>query len=433
MRILVIGSGGREHALVWKLAQSKMAEKIFCAPGNAGIAGQAESINIQAEDFGCLINFVKREKIDLTVVGSEAPLAGGIVDEFIRNKLKIFGPSKEAARLESSKVFSKEIMRKYKVPTANFEVFDNPSKARKYIDVIGTPCVIKADGLAAGKGVVVAYTREEALRAVQEMMEERVFGDAGRTVVIEECLQGEEASILVITDSEAVIPLATSQDHKRIFDNDLGPNTGGMGAYSPAPVVSAELMDEILKTIIYRMIDGLTEEGIRYKGVLYAGVMITENGPKALEFNVRFGDPETQVILPRLQSDLVRIMLAVSEDRLSEITSSEKIIWDPRASVCVVLASGGYPGEYSKGVDISGLDDVAKMQDVIAFHSGTRMSIMQEQPSCVQYITNGGRVLGITGLGSTIQDARNKAYEAVAKIRFRGMHYRKDIAARAIR
>jgi phosphoribosylamine--glycine ligase len=410
-----------------------MVEKIFCAPGNAGIAGQAESINMRPEDFGCLISFAKREKVDLTVVGPEAPLAAGIVNEFTKNKLKIFGPSKEAARLEASKVFAKEIMRKYRVPTAAFEVFDNPSKARRYIDLIGTPCVIKADGLAAGKGVVVANTREDALNAVQEMMEERIFGDAGKTVIIEECLRGEEASILVITDSEAVIPLATSQDHKRVFDNDLGPNTGGMGAYSPAPVVSAELMDEILKTVIYPMINGLTKEGIQYKGVLYAGVMITENGPKVLEFNVRFGDPETQVILPRLQSDLVRIMLAVSEDRLSEVTSSEKIAWDPRAGVCVVLASGGYPGEYSKEVDIYGLDDVAKMQDVIAFHAGTKMSIMQDQPSRVEYVTNGGRVLGITGIGNTIKDARDRAYSAVGKIHFRGMHCRKDIAARAIR
>ncbi len=432
MRILVVGSGGREHALVWKLAQSKLTEKIFCAPGNAGISGRAESINMKPEDSGCLINFAKREKIDLTVVGPEVPLAGGIVDEFARNKLKIFGPSKAAARLEASKVFAKEIMRKYKVPTADFEVFDSPSRARKYIDGIGVPCVIKADGLAAGKGVVVAHTREEAMLAVQQMMEERIFGDAGRTVIIEECLQGEEASILVITDSEAVIPLATSQDHKRVFDNDLGPNTGGMGAYSPAPVVSPKLMDEILKNVVYRTIEGLNEEGTPYRGVLYAGIMITDKGPKALEFNVRFGDPETQVILPRLQSDLVRIMLAVSEGRLKEITSSEKIAWDPRASVCVVLASGGYPGEYSKGVQISGLDAVAGMEDVIAFHAGTKMSVMPDRPSDVQYITNGGRVLGITGLGNTIKDARDKAYAAIEKIRFQGMHYRKDIAARAI-
>jgi phosphoribosylamine--glycine ligase len=433
MRILVIGSGGREHALVWKLAQSKLAEKIFCAPGNAGIAGQAENINMKPDDFGCLVSFAKREKIDLTVVGPEAPLAAGIVDEFTRNNLKIFGPSKEAARLEASKVFAKEIMRKYRVPTANFEVFDNLSKARKYIDAIGAPCVVKADGLAAGKGVVVAHTREEALNAVQQMMEERVFGDAGRTVIIEECLQGEEASILVITDSKAVIPLATSQDHKRVFDNDLGPNTGGMGAYSPAPVVGAELMEDILKRVVHRTIDGLIQEGIQYRGVLYAGIMITENGPKVLEFNVRFGDPETQVILPRLQSDLVRMMLAVSEGRLSEITFSEKISWDQRASVCVVFSSGGYPGEYSKGVEIGGLDAVAGMQDVIVFHAGTKMSVSQDQPSRARYITSGGRVLGLTGLGATIKDARNKAYEAAEKIRFQGMHYRKDIAARAIR
>ncbi len=426
MRILVIGSGGREHALVWKIAQSKLVKKIFCAPGNGGIAGLAECIDIQADDIFELVEFARKEKIDFTVVGPEVALSLGIVDEFSKYGLKIFGPNKQAAQLEASKVFSKTIMAKYNVPTAAFEIFDDSEEAKKYIEKIGAPCVVKADGLAAGKGVVVAKTVDEAKQAVNSMMQEKIFGESGNKVIVEECLQGQEASILAFTDSREVIPLVSSQDHKRIFDNDSGPNTGGMGAYSPAPVVTRPLLQEILEKIIYRTIDGLIKEGITYQGVLYAGVMLTKDGPKALEFNVRFGDPETQVILPRLKSDLLEVMMAVSNRALSKVIKSGGLKWDNRACACVVCSSAGYPGEYQKGKEISGLAEAAKIKDAVVFHAGTRIS----QGKC---LTSGGRVLGVTGLGRTIKDAVNKAYQAVEKINFEGMHYRRDIGAKAIK
>ncbi|MFH1678848.1 MAG: phosphoribosylamine--glycine ligase, partial [Candidatus Omnitrophota bacterium] len=328
MRILVIGSGAREHALVWKITQSKLVEKIFCAPGNGGISKQAECIDIKAEDIPGLLEFAKREKIDLTMVGPEAPLSSGIVDEFNNYKLRIFGPDKKAAQLEASKVFAKELMAKYNVPTAGFKIFDNANEAKKYIELKGVPCVVKADGLAQGKGVIVAKTTDEAIQAISSIMQEKVFGDAGRKVIIEDCLFGEEASIIVLTDSREVIPLASSQDHKRVFDNDSGPNTGGMGAYSPAPVVTEGLFKKILDNVIYRIIDGLTKEGIDYKGVLYAGIMLTKEGPKVLEFNVRFGDPETQAILPRLKSDLLEAMLAVSNEKLNKVVKAGGLHWD---------------------------------------------------------------------------------------------------------
>jgi len=422
MRILVIGSGGREHALVWKIAQSKLVDKIFCASGNGGIAKIAECIDIKVDDISGLLKFAQKEKIDLTVVGPESPLSLGIVDEFKKQGLKIFGPQKTAARLEASKVFSKELMYKYKVPTADFDIFESVEEAKKYIEKIGAPCVVKADGLAAGKGVVVAKTVEEAKQAVTSMMQERIFGDAGNRVIIEECLEGQEASIIVITDSKEVIALASSQDHKRIFDHDQGPNTGGMGAYSPAPVVTKELFKEILEKIVYRTIDGLAKEGIEYQGVLYAGVMLTKDGPKTLEFNVRFGDPETEAILPRLKSDLVEIMLAASEGKLARLHTLE---WDERPCVCVVCASGGYPGDYEKGKEIFGLEAVEKIKDVVVFHAGTKLQNNK-------IITNGGRVLGVTGLGKTIKEAIDNTYQAVREINFAGMHYRRDIGARAI-
>ncbi|MDD5097433.1 MAG: phosphoribosylamine--glycine ligase [Candidatus Omnitrophica bacterium] len=421
MRILVIGSGGREHALVWKIAQSKLCAKIFCAPGNGGISQIAECTDIKADDLDGLLEFARKEKIDLTVVGPEVTLAAGIVDIFCENKLRIFGPNKAAAQLEASKVFSKELMAKYKVPTADFKVFDHPDAANKYIEKIGAPCVVKADGLAAGKGVVVAKTIDEAKQAVASMMQEKIFGEAGNKIIIEECLEGQEASILVITDSKEVIALASAQDHKRIFDNDAGPNTGGMGAYSPASVVTTELFKEILDKIIYRTVDGLAKEGIEFRGVLYAGVMLTKDGPKALEFNVRFGDPETQAILPRLKSDLLEVMLATSEGKLSRIKNLD---WDTRACVCVVCAASGYPGNYAKDKEISGLDQVAKLDDVVVFHAGTKKSGNK-------ILTSGGRVLGVTGLGNSIKEAINKAYAAVEKINFEDMHFRKDIGKRA--
>ena len=421
MRILVIGSGGREHALAWKIKQSKLADKVFCAPGNGGIAQDTECVDIKTEDIPGLLEFAKKEKIDFTVVGPEVPLAAGIVDEFQNYKLKVFGPNKAASQMEASKVFSKELMAKYKVPTAEFKVFDNADKAKGYIAKIG-PCVVKADGLCAGKGVVVAKTIEEANKAVDLMLKERAFGDAGNRIIIEECLEGQEASILVITDSREVVVLASAQDHKRVFDHDEGPNTGGMGVYSPAPVVTKELLKEILEKIVYRTVDGLAKEGIEYKGVLYAGVMITKDGPKTLEFNVRFGDPETQAILPRLRSDLVEVMLATAEGKLSRVRNLE---WDERACVTVVLASKGYPGDYEKGKEIFGLDETAKMKDIVIFHAGTK-----EQGDKI--VTNGGRVLGVTGLGKTIKEAIANTYQAVARINFEGMHYRKDIGGRAL-
>jgi len=321
--------------LAWKIKQSRLCEKLFCAPGNAGIAQIAECVNIQVEDIAGLLEFAEKEKIDLTVVGPEIPLSLGIVDEFTRYGLKIFGPKRAAARLEASKIFSKELMAKYNVPTANFKIFDNLQEAQRYIDKIGAPCVVKADGLAAGKGVIVAKTTTEAKQAAVAMMQERVFGASGNRIIIEECLDGEEVSIIVITDSKKVLALASSQDHKRVFDNDSGPNTGGMGAYSPAPIVTPELFKEIMDRVIYPTMEGLTKEGIDYRGVLYPGIMLTKDGPKTLEFNARFGDPETQAILPRLKSDLLEIMLAAAEQQLSRIGELE---WDPRVCVCVVCA-----------------------------------------------------------------------------------------------
>ena len=421
----MIGAGGREHALVWKIAQSKLCDKIFCAPGNGGIAGLAECIDIKADDVAGLLDFARKEKIDLTVVGPEVPLSLGIVDEFAKYKLAIFGPNKKAAQLEASKVFSKEIMAKYKVPTADFKIFDNAGLAKEYIEKTGAPCVVKADGLAAGKGVVVAKTVDEAKAAVAMMMEQKAFGSSGNKVIIEECLSGQEASILVLTDSRQVIPLVSSQDHKRIFDNDAGPNTGGMGAYSPAPVVTPELFQEIQEKIINRTIDGLAKEGIEYKGILYAGVMLTKDGPKTLEFNVRFGDPETEAILPRLKSDLVEAMLATANGKLDKIIRSGGLSWDDRACVCVVCAAGGYPGDYEKGKEIFGLDKAALMKDSVVFHAGTKKS-------GDKILTNGGRVLGVTGLGNSIKEAILHTYQAVEKINFEGMHFRKDIGAKAL-
>ena len=429
MRILVIGSGGREHALIWSIAQSRLTDKIFCAPGNGGIAKLAECVDIKIEDVTGLLEFARREKIDLTVVGPEVPLAAGVVDEFLKYRLRIFGPNKKAAQLEASKVFAKQLMAKYKIPTAGFKIFDNADKAHEYIDTMGAPCVVKADGLAAGKGVVVAKSPDEAKAAVDSMMRQKVFGDAGRQVIIEECLQGQEASILVFTDSKGMIPLASSQDHKRIFDNDEGPNTGGMGAYSPAPVVTPALFQEIIDKVVCRTIDGLAKEGIEYRGVLYAGIMITKDGPKTLEFNVRFGDPETEAILPRLKSDLVEVMLAVAESTLYKVEKAGGLSWDNRACVCVVCSSKGYPGEYELGKVITGLDEVAKIKEAVVFHAGTKPFSVNGAP---QIVTSAGRVLGVTGLGNTIKEAIGVTYNAVAKIHFEGMHFRRDIGRKAI-
>ena len=422
MKILVIGSGGREHAIVWKLSQSKNVDKIYCAPGNGGIKEIAEIIDIKADDINSLLNFAKANKIDLAVVGPEAALVKGIVDIFNREGLKIFGPLKELAMLEGSKVFAKEIMERFGLPTAKFRVFSKPEEAKEFLKQKGAPIVVKADGLAAGKGVIVAKTIKDAEDAIDNIMVKRIFGDSGNRIILEDCLEGEEASMLIFTDGKTIVPLESSQDHKRIFDGDKGPNTGGMGAYSPAPVVSQKILDDIMNKVFRQIVYGLRKEDRVYKGVLYAGLMITKKGPMVLEFNVRFGDPETQAILPRLKSDLVDIMLACIDGRLDK-TGVE---WDKRPCLSVVCASKGYPEEYEKDIEISGLEEARAINDVIIFHAGTRNENGR-------FFTNGGRVLAVTGLGRDIKSAQENAYKAIEKIRFKGMHYIKDIGNRAIK
>jgi len=421
MKVLIVGSGGREHALAWKVAQSKKVEKVYGAPGNPGIAQIGECVDIKPTEIEKLADFAEREGIDLTIVGPEAPLVAGITDEFEQRGLKVFGPSKAAAQLEGSKAFAKEMMKKFGVPTADFQVFDDPEKAKEYIRKVGAPIVVKADGLAAGKGVVVAQTVEEAIEAVEKIMVEKVFGEAGNRVVVEECLKGEEASYLVVTDGEKFVPLATAQDHKAVFDGDKGPNTGGMGAYSPAPVLSEEMEREVQEKVIKPILKGMAEERTPFKGILYAGLMITEEGPKVLEFNVRFGDPEAQAILRRLEDDLVEVALSAVEGRLVE-----ELHWKPETSICVVLASKGYPGKYEKGKVITGIEEAEKVPTVVVFHAGTAVKDGN-------LVTNGGRVLNVTALGKDIVEARERVYEAVKKIHFEGMHYRTDIGLKAVK
>lgn len=422
MKVLVIGGGGREHAIVWKLSQSPKVDKIYCAPGNAGISEIAECIDIDINDFESLIDFVRYEWIDLTIVGPEEPLSKGIVDAFEKEGRRIVGPTKAAARLESSKVFAKDFMKQYLIPTAEYKVFASYLHAEDYVRMKGAPVVIKADGLAAGKGVIVAETVDEAIDALRLIMKDKAFGSAGDRVIVEDFLEGEEASFMVFTDGKSVVPMVSSQDHKRVFDNDEGPNTGGMGAYSPAPVITKEIEEEIIDSIIKPTIRGLKNEGIKYKGILYAGLMIKDKKPYVLEFNCRFGDPETQPVLCRLDSDLLDICLALTDEKLSEID----INWKNNASVCVVLASKGYPGKYEKGKIIHGLEDVKKIRDVMVFHAGTAFDN-------THIVTNGGRVLGVTATGRDIKSAKQRAYEAIKKIHFENMHYRKDIADRAIK
>jgi phosphoribosylamine--glycine ligase len=423
MKVLVVGSGGREHALVWKLSQSSRVDKIFCAPGNAGIAETAECVEINAEDIEGLLNFAKYEGIDLTVVGPEAPLTKGIVDAFVKEGRRIFGPDSSAARLEGSKVFAKDFMLKYGIPTAEYKTFTSYLHAEEYIRLKGAPIVIKADGLAAGKGVVVAENMDDAIKALRMIMKDRVFGDAGERVVVEQCLKGEEASFMVLIDGKTVLPLASSQDHKRVFDNDQGPNTGGMGAYSPAPVISRRVKTRIMDSIINPLMKGLKRERINYRGVLYLGLMICDGRPYVLEFNCRFGDPEAQPVLMRLNTDLFDALKATAEGRLREI----KLRWRRDASVCVVLASSGYPGKYEKGKLIKGLEALKDRDDIVVFHAGTDID------NDGNFITSGGRVLGVTALGRDIKAAKENAYKAIKKIRFEGMHYRKDIADKAIK
>ena len=428
MKILVIGSGGREHAICWKIRESPLCDKLYCAPGNGGISEIAELADIKIDDITGLLNFAKEKKIDLTIVGPEIPLVLGIVDRFESEGLKIFGPSKNCAILEGSKVFSKELMKRWNIPTADFKVFDEASKALAYLSTRSAPLVVKADGLCAGKGVVVCGTIKAARDAVNEMMVKRIFGHAADKVIVEECLAGEEASIIVISDGKNVVPLASSQDHKRVFDGDKGANTGGMGAYSPAPVVTERLFKEVMDKIILPVIKGMALEGSPYKGVLYAGIMVTKDGPTALEFNVRFGDPETQAIMPRLKSDFVNLIVKAIDGKLENYS----LFWDPRPCVSVVAASGGYPGNYEKDLEIKGVGFAGRLKDVIVFHAGTK-SGKRSTDGNNTFLTNGGRVLNVTALGSDIKGAINNCYDALSKIRFDRMHYRRDIGLRAVK
>lgn len=420
MKVLVIGGGGREHALVWKIAQSPKVKKIFCAPGNAGIADLAECVPIGAEENDQLLEFAKNENIDLTVVGPEGPLSTGIVDAFEAAGLRTFGASQQAAEIEASKSFAKDLMIKYGIPTAAGRSFTSYKQAEAYVRNAGAPIVVKADGLAAGKGVIVCGTIQEARDALKLIMMEKAFGDAGKRVLVEECLVGEEASFLAFTDGQTVLPLPSSQDHKAVFDNDKGPNTGGMGAYSPAPIIDRYMREKIMKEVMLPTVRAMAAEGRPYKGVLYAGLMIDRDTPRVLEFNGRFGDPEAQPLLMRLNSDIVEIMEATIDGRLGELS----LDIDPRAAVCVVMAAGGYPGSYRKGQVIAGLDKAKRMRDVVVFHAGTG----QEGKTIV---ANGGRVLGVTALGDTVQAAIKKAYQAVGKISWTKVQYRQDIGEKA--
>ncbi len=418
MKALVIGGGGREHALVWALNRSPSCEKVYCAPGNDGMR-QAECVPFEGPEP--IAEFAEQAGVDVAIVGPEAPLCAGIVDVFRKRGLRIVGPTAAAARLEASKSFAKDFMLRHGIPTAPAEVFTDERRALDCLRQRSTPVVIKADGLAAGKGVTVAVTREDAASAVHDCFAGR-FGEAGRKVLIEDCLVGEEASIIALTDGNTIVPLATSQDHKRIGEGDTGPNTGGMGAYSPAPVVTPAVMDRVRAEILDRFLDGCRAEGLDYRGVIYAGIMVTEKGPEVLEFNVRLGDPETQAILPRLDSDLTQALIAAADRRLAEV----RIRWSPRPAVCVVMASKGYPGPYAKGEVITGIEEAERLGAVV-FHAGTR------RDESGRIVTNGGRVLGVTATGDDLPAAVSSAYRAVRCIQWSGACYRRDIAAKALR
>ncbi len=422
MKVLVIGQGGREHALCWKLKHSPSVEQVYCAPGNAGTALEATNVDIAATDVERLVQFAKSERIDLTVVGPEAALVAGAVDAFQAANLRIFGPSKKAAELEGSKIFSKELMRKANVPTADFRTFSRCQDAVTYLEEREeTPLVVKADGLASGKGVFVCKNRNDALSAVKQIMLEQAFGASGAKIVIEECLTGHEASILAIVDGNTILPLEASQDHKRAGDGDSGPNTGGMGAYCPTPLVTDKLLDEIVEKVLVPTVHFMNVEERPFKGCLYAGIMVTNQGPRVLEFNVRFGDPETQPLLMRLKSDFGLLLKAAADGKLAEFGLPE---WDSRPAVCVVMAAEGYPGSVQKGSPIRGLEEAADIADVKVFHAGTTLKDDQ-------VVTNGGRVLGVTALGGDFAEAKLKAYQAVKCIRWQGAWCRKDISDRA--
>lgn len=426
MRVLVVGSGGREHALVWKVNQSPHVKNIYCTPGNAGIAAVAECVDIRPNDIPGLVNFAREQRIDLAIIGPESPLILGIADELNAAGVPTFGPSRAAAQIEGSKVFAKELMAKYGIPTAWFRVFDNLHDASSFIDEYcgksdDCPLVVKADGEALGKGVFVCSTKDEALQAIHTIMVEKAFGESGNRVVIEERLEGQEASIMVITDGKSIFPLEAVQDYKRIYDGDKGPNTGGMGCYSPVPAVTKAIYEQALETIIKPAISAMREEGRPYTGVLYAGIILTRSGPKTLEFNARFGDPETQVALRLLDGDLIEIIQAALAGSLDSVRRK----WYNECAVCVVVASGGYPGHYDVGKPITGLSEAARLEGVTVFHGGTKFSGDQT-------VTSGGRVLGVTAVGDNFRTAVDRAYTAVSKIHFDGLYYRKDIGARAI-
>ena len=419
MNVLLIGSGGREHALAWKISQSPLLEKFYAIPGNPGISDFAECVeNISVENNSEIVKFAKEKNIDLVVVGPEVPLVNGLVDELEKVSIKSFGCRKNAAQLEGSKIFAKNLMKKYKIPTANFEIFENPADAKNFLQTQNFPVVIKADGLAAGKGVIIAKNFEEALAAVDEM---KNFGEAGSKIVVEEFMDGEEASILAFTDGKNIVPMIAAQDHKKIFDNDEGLNTGGMGAYAPAPVVSEEILQKVEEKILKPIIAALNAEKILYQGCLYAGLMIVDGEPKVVEFNARFGDPETQVVLPLLESDLLEIMLACVEGNLSD----KKISWSKNSAVCVILASGGYPKSYKKNLPIEGIKKAESLGAKI-FHAGTKKV-------GDKILTSGGRVLGVTVTEKNIRSAIEKVYKCVEVINFEDMHFRKDIAAKALK
>jgi phosphoribosylamine---glycine ligase len=421
MKVLIIGNGGREHALAWKVAQSPRLTKLYCAPGNAGIAREAECVPIKVDDLAGLKAFAKREQIDLTIVGPELPLSLGIVDEFRQAKLPIFGPTRNAAMIESSKSFAKDLMIREHIPTALARTFDQVEPAVAYLEACDLPVVVKADGLAQGKGVIICKTRDEAKTAVRDMLEGRQFGQAGASVVIEEFIEGEELTVMAFADGRTVVPMIPAQDHKRVGEGDTGLNTGGMGAYAPAPLCTPELRERIVKDVLYPAVKGLLRVGSPYYGVLYAGIMVRKDGqPFVLEFNARFGDPETQVVLPLLKTDLLDIVDAVVHHRLDQVN----VEWHDQAAVCVVLTSGGYPGTYPTGLPITGLPE-GRSDNVVMFHAGTAM---KEE----QVVTSGGRVLGVTALDATIRDAQKRAYDALAPIHFEGRYYRKDIAHRVL-
>ncbi len=437
MKILVIGNGGREHAIVWKLALSKQVQKLFCAPGNPGIAELAECIPIKANDIAGLKKFALEQNIDLTIVGPEQPLVDGIVDEFESAGLKIFGPSKFAAQLEGSKIFAKQFMKRHNIPTSKFETFEEHqfTEAKTFLSQCSLPIVIKADGLAAGKGVAICPTRDEANEIIHQYFEEKVFAEAGTRIVIEEFMEGEEASIFALTDGKNFVTLSPAQDHKRVFDNDEGKNTGGMGAYAPAPIVTSEILEQVKKGIIKPTLDGMSAEGHSYKGCLYVGLMITKEGPKVVEYNCRFGDPETQVILPLLDEDLAELMLEVADGKLNRTEIKLK----NQSAVCVVLASGGYPDTYQTGKEIFGLQEVSLMHDVLTFHSGTKTRNIHppSMPAAgtaagKKLETAGGRVLGVTAIDTSLKKAIEHAYYAVDKIQFERKHFRRDIGQKGL-